>query len=200
MNFRRTISNNRQARANKVPSISYPGAYVRKGGESGLFGEILGEPRKIVELLTGPKVRWWRRWFWARRSRSLRATLRIGERSAPGYARSGIPAPSSGVPAAVLARRCSGIRHPVLPCGTGKSGPAARTRNNSKRASHPLVGRRLIQVSRLARPVSDRCARAAHQPFRPRTGPVKARLLDEAVYWDQLAVDADRRAGEPADS
>ena len=32
------------------------------------------------------------------------------------------------------------------------------------------------------------------------TQAVKARLLDEAVYWDQLAADADRRAGKPAGS
>ena len=36
---------------------------VRNGKvESGLFGEIHGEPRKIVELLTWPEVPWWRRW------------------------------------------------------------------------------------------------------------------------------------------
>ena len=44
------------------PLAPAPGRHPKTLNESGLFGEIPDEPRKIVELLTGPEVPWWRRW------------------------------------------------------------------------------------------------------------------------------------------
>jgi hypothetical protein len=48
--------------------------------------------------------------------------------------------PRSGSRAAVPAHRCSGIRHPVLPCGTGKIHIAARTRENFGPLSQTAAG------------------------------------------------------------
>jgi len=44
-----------------------------------------------------------------------------------------------------------------------------------------------------------RAARARQLADWMTTPGAKARLLDEAIHCDQLAADADRRAGEPAD-
>ena len=116
-----------------------PGGRLRV--ESGLFGEIPGELRKILELLTGPEVPWWRRWFRAWTLEELARNLcEEANGPAPGYARWGKPSLIRG-PGPLSQRTAE--RYPVLPAVRGKSGSSRGPRKNLVgNPNTPIAGRR----------------------------------------------------------